>query len=162
MAKLEISESSYLKISNGIEENGIGEIYDEKEYSKIPISQINLNTEPISIISDFSYNFFDSNIKSYIKVFFGFIVFVLFLIVISTLSGKFHYDKPEIDGNRNNNQNNTNDSYENFNNDNNNKNDTLNNNVKNESNLNLRILDNNAKMQLYLDKYNLTMNNHFQ
>ena len=152
MKKVNISESS-----NEIGEN---EEDNDKGFSKVPIEQINLNTEPISIISDFSYNFFDSNIKSYIKVFFGFIVFVIFLIVISTLSGKFHYDKPEIDNNSNNNQNDTNDSYENFNNDNNN--DTLNNNAKNESNLNLRILDNNANMQLYLDKYNLTINNHFQ
>ena len=154
MKKVNISESA-----NYMGEN---EEDDGKGFSKVPIEQINLNTEPISIISDFNYNFFDNNIKSYIRVFLGFIIFVIFLLLISTLSGKFHYDKPEIDGNRNNNQNNTNDSYENFNNDNNNKNDTLNNNVKNESNLNLRILDNNSKMQLYLDKYNLTMNNHFQ
>ena len=154
MKKVNISESA-----NYMGEN---EEDDGKGFSKVPIEQINLNTEPISIINDFNYNFFDNNIKSYIRVFLGFVIFVIFLLLISTLSGKFHYDKPEIDGNRNNNQNNTNDSYENFNNDNNNKNDTLNNNVKNESNLNLRILDNNAKMQLYLDKYNLTMNNHFQ
>ena len=153
MKKVNISESS-----NYMGEN---EEDDGKGFSKVPIEQINLNTEPISIISDFNYNFFDNNIKSYIRVFLGFVIFVIFLLLISTLSGKFHYDKPEIDGNRNNNQNNTNDSYENFNNDNN-INDTLNNNVKNESNLNLRILDNNAKMQLYLDKYTLTMNNHFQ
>ena len=154
MKKVNISESA-----NYMGEN---EEDDGKGFSKVPIEQINLNTEPISIINDFNYNFFDNNIKSYIRVFLGFIIFVIFLLLISTLSGKFHYDKPEIDGNRNNNQNNTNDSYENFNNDNNNKNDTLNNNVKNESNLNLRILDNNANMQLYLDKYNLTINNHFQ
>ena len=157
MKKVNISESA-----NYMGEN---EEDDGKGFSKVPIEQINLNTEPISIISDFNYNFFDNNIKSYIRVFLGFVIFVIFLLLISTLSGKFHYDKPEIDGNRNNNQNNTNDSYENFNNDNNNDNninDTLNNNVKNESNLNLRILDNNANMQLYLDKYNLTMNNHFQ
>ena len=154
MKKVNISESA-----NYMGEN---EEDDGKGFSKVPIEQINLNTEPISIISDFNYNFFDNNIKSYIRVFLGFVIFVIFLLLISTLSGKFHYDKPEIDGNRNNNQNNTNDSYENFNNDNNNKNDTLNNNVKNESNLNLRILDNNANMQLYLDKNNLTINNHFQ
>ena len=69
MAKLEISESSYLKVSNGIEENGIGEIYDEKEYSKIPISQINLNTEPISIINNFRQSYCNDNIKSYISGF---------------------------------------------------------------------------------------------
>ena len=154
MKKVNISESA-----NYMGEN---EEDDGKGFSKVPIEQINLNTEPISIISDFNYNFFDNNIKSYIRVFLGFVIFVIFLLLISTLSGKFHYDKPEIDNNSNNNQNDTNDSYENFNNDNNNKNDTLNNNVKNESNLNLRILDNNAKMQLYLDKYNLIMNNHFQ
>ena len=128
MKKVNISESA-----NYMGEN---EEDDGKGFSKVPIEQINLNTEPISIINDFNYNFFDNNIKSYIRVFLGFIIFVIFLLLISTLSGKFHYDKPEIDGNRNNNQNNTNDNYENFNNDNNNKNDTLNNNVKNESNLN--------------------------
>ena len=152
MKKVNISESA-----NYMGEN---EEDDGKGFSKVPIEQINLNTEPISIINDFNYNFFDNNIKSYIRVFLGFIIFVIFLLLISTLSGKFHYDKPEIDGNRNNNQNNTNDSYKNFNNDNNN--DTLNNNAKNESNLNLRILDNNANMQLYLDKNNLTINNDFQ
>ena len=149
-----------VKISESANYMGENEEDDGKGFSKVPIEQINLNTEPISIISDFNYNFFDNNIKSYIRVFLGFVIFVIFLLLISTLSGKFHYDKPEIDGNRNNNQNDTNDSYENFNNDNNN--DTLNNNAKNESNLNLRILDNNANMQLYLDKNNLTINNHFQ
>ena len=154
MKKVNISESA-----NYMGEN---EEDDGKGFSKVPIEQINLNTEPISIISDFNYNFFDNNIKSYIRVFLGFVIFVIFLLLISTLSGKFHYDKPEIDNNSNNNkQNDTNNSYENFNNDNNN-NDTLNNNAKNESNLNLRILDNNANMQLYLDKNNLTINNHFQ
>ena len=154
MKKVNISESA-----NYMGEN---EEDDGKGFSKVPIEQINLNTEPISIISDFNYNFFDNNIKSYIRVFLGFVIFVIFLLLISTLSGNFHYDKPEIDNNSNNNnkQNDTNNSYENFHNDNNN--DTLNNNAKNESNLNLRILDNNANMQLYLDKNNLTINNHFQ
>ena len=91
MAKLEISESSYLKVSNGIEENGIGEIYDEKEYSKIPIRQINLNTEPISIINNFRHSYFNDNIKSYIKCFFGIIIFIILLILISVLSRHFHY-----------------------------------------------------------------------
>ena len=151
MKKVNISDSS-----NEIGEN---EEDNDKGFSKVPIEQINLNTEPISIISDFSYNFFDSNIKSYIKVFFGFIVFVIFLIVISTLSGKFHYDKPEINNNNENNStiNNTDSNDTNFTNE-----DEFDNNSKNESNLNLRMLDSNANIQFYLDKYNLNINNNFQ
>ena len=150
MKKVNISESS-----NEIGEN---EEDNDKGFSKVPIEQINLNTEPISIISDFSYNFFDSNIKSYIKVFFGFIVFVIFLIVISTLSGKFHYDKPEINNNENNSTiNNTDSNDSNFTNE-----DEFDNNSKNESNLNLRFLESNDNIQFYLEKYNLNINNNFQ
>ena len=151
MKKVNISDSS-----NEIGEN---EEDNEKGFSKVPIEQINLNTEPISIISDFSYNFFDSNIKSYIKVFFGFIVFVIFLIVISTLSGKFHYDKPEINNNNANNNtiNNTDNNDTNFSNE-----DEFDNNSKNESNLNLRFLESNDNIQFYLEKYNLNINNNFQ
>ena len=150
MKKVNISDSS-----NEIGEN---EEDNDKGFSKVPIEQINLNTEPISIISDFSYNFFDSNIKSYIKVFFGFIVFVIFLIVISTLSGKFHYDKPEINNNENNSTiNNTDSNDSNFTNE-----DEFDNNSKNESNLNLRFLESNDNIQFYLEKYNLNINNNFQ
>ena len=150
MKKVNISDSS-----NEIGEN---EEDNDKGFSKVPIEQINLNTEPISIISDFSYNFFDSNIKSYIKVFFGFIVFVIFLIVISTLSGKFHYDKPEINNNENNNTiNNTDNNDTNFSNE-----DEFDNNSKNESNSNLRMLESNDNIQFYLEKYNLNINNNFQ
>ena len=49
MAKVEVSESSHLNFGNGLEEDEIGEVYDDKGYSKIPLDQINLNTEPISI-----------------------------------------------------------------------------------------------------------------
>ena len=149
MQKVNISDSS-----NEIGEN---EEDNDKGFSKVPIEQINLNTEPISIISDFSYNFFDSNIKSYIKVFFGFIVFVIFLIVISTLSGKFHYDKPEVNNNNNENNNtinNTNNNDTNFSNE-----DEFDNNSKNESNSNLRMLESNDNIQFYLEKYNLNINN---
>ena len=151
MKKVNISDSS-----NEIGEN---EEDNDKGFSKVPIEQINLNTEPISIISDFSYNFFDSNIKSYIKVFFGFIVFVIFLIVISTLSGKFHYDKPEINNNNKNNNtiNNTDSNDTNFTNE-----DEFDNNSKNESNANLRMLESNDNIQFYLEKYNLNINNNFQ
>ena len=150
MKKVNISESA-----NYMGEN---EEDDGKGFSKVPIEQINLNTEPISIISDFSYNFFDSNIKSYIKVFFGFIVFVIFLIVISTLSGKFHYDKPEINNNENNSTiNNTDSNDSNFTNE-----DEFDNNSKNESNSNLRMLESNDNIQFYLEKYNLNINNNFQ
>ena len=97
MKKVDISES-----------NEIGEIYDDKDkgYSKIPIEQINLNTEPIEIINDFTQSFFDTNIKSYIKVFLGFVIFVIILLLISILSGHFHYEKPDINENNNNNNNN--------------------------------------------------------
>ena len=61
MKKVNISESA-----NYMGEN---EEDDGKGFSKVPIEQINLNTEPISIINDFNYNFFDNNIKSYIRVF---------------------------------------------------------------------------------------------
>ena len=98
MQKVDISESS----------NELGENYEDKDkgYSKIPIDQINLNTEPIEIINDFTQSFFDTNIKSYIKVFLGFVIFVIFLLLISILSGHFHYEKPENTENNNNNNNN--------------------------------------------------------
>ena len=123
MAKVEISESAYLKQPKEPEENEIGETYEDKGYKQIPIDQINLNTEPISIINDFSHSFIDSNIKSYIKVFLGFAVFVILLLLISILSGHFHYEKPEINHNNNNNNiinnaNNNNDKNKKGNNDN--------------------------------------------
>ena len=96
MSSVEISESYHLKPQQFGEDNEIGEIYEDKGYSKIPLDQINLNTEPISIITDFSHSLFDNNIKSYIKVFLGFIVFIIILIIISILSGHFHYEKEEI------------------------------------------------------------------
>ena len=90
MKKVDISESPNEIIENDEDK--------DKGYSKIPIDQINLNTEPISIINDFNYSYLDNNIKSYIKVFLGFVIFVIFLLLISILSGHFHYEKPEISG----------------------------------------------------------------
>ena len=72
------------------DDNEIGETYEDRGYSKIPLDQINLNTEPISISNEFSHSLFDSNIKSYIKVFLGFIVFIIVIFIISILSGHFH------------------------------------------------------------------------
>ena len=139
MKKVDISES-----------NEIGEIYDDKDkgYSKIPIEQINLNTEPIEIINDFTQSFFDTNIKSYIKVFLGFVIFVIILLLISILSGHFHYEKPDInENNNNNNKNNADDNNQINNNENNNNND-------NKILLNLRRLENKDN----IDKYNIKDN----
>ena len=142
MKKVDISES-----------NEIGEIYDDKDkgYSKIPIEQINLNTEPIEIINDFTQSFFDTNIKSYIKVFLGFVIFIIILLLISILSGHFHYEKPEID--ENNNNNNINNAEENNKINNEENNDDKNN---NKILLNLRRLDN--KESNYFEKYNIKEN----
>ena len=95
MSKVEITESDHLNIEKDTDDNEIGEIYDEKGYSKLPIDQINLNTPPISINSDYNHQFIDNNIKSYIKVFLGFAVFVILIFTISILSGHFHYEKIE-------------------------------------------------------------------
>ena len=149
MKKVDISES-----------NEIGEIYDDKDkgYSKIPIEQINLNTEPIEIINDFTQSFFDTNIKSYIKVFLGFIIFVIILLLISILSGKFHYEKPEISQNNNNNNNLSKnekgkDKVDNV--DNNNK-------IKDKKiNLNLRRLNNHVDIKFYIEKNNLNIYDNF-
>ena len=138
MKKVDISES-----------NEIGEIYDDKDkgYSKIPIEQINLNTEPIEIINDFTQSFFDTNIKSYIKVFLGFVIFVIILLLISILSGHFHYEKPDINENNNNNNNNADDNNQINNNENNNNND-------NKILLNLRRLANKYNKEKYNIKDN--------
>ena len=151
MKKVDISESS-----NDIVEN---EEDLDKGYSKIPIDQINLNTEPISIINDFNSSFFDNNIKSYIKVFLGFIIFVIILLLISILSGKFHYEKPEISENNNNNL---------SKNENNKDNGNINNAAENKNkmnnkkyNLNLRRLNNNVDMKFYLEKYSLNIYDNF-
>ena len=140
MKKVDISES-----------NEIGEIYDDKDkgYSKIPIEQINLNTEPIEIINDFTQSFFDTNIKSYIKVFLGFVIFVIILLLISILSGHFHYEKPDINETNNNNKNKADDNNQINNNENNNNND-------NKILLNLRRLANKYNKEKYniKDNYN--------
>ena len=99
MSNVEISESGHLNNSNDIDDNEIGETYEDKGYSKIPLDQINLNTPPISISNDFNHSFMDTNIKSYIKVFLGFAIFVILLFIISILSGHFHYEKAEINEN---------------------------------------------------------------
>ena len=91
MSRLEITESSMLKSSKDNEDNEIGVIYDEKDYTKIPLDQINLNTEPIYIINDFGHSLFNNSVKSYIKIIFGFIVFLIIIILISILANHFHY-----------------------------------------------------------------------
>jgi hypothetical protein len=99
MSNVEISESGNFNNSNDIDDNEIGETYEDRGYSKIPLDQINLNTPPISISNDFNHSFMDNNIKSYIKVFLGFVIFVILLFIISILSGHFHYEKVEINEN---------------------------------------------------------------
>ena len=99
MSNVEISESGNLNNYNDLDDNEIGETYEDRGYSKIPLDQINLNTPPISISNDFSQSFLDDNIKSYIKVFLGFAIFVILLVIISILSGHFHYEKAEINEN---------------------------------------------------------------
>ena len=95
MSNVEISESGNLNNQKDLDDNEIGETYEDRGYSKIPLDQINLNTPPISISNDFSHSFLDNNIKSYIKVFLGFVIFVILLVIISILSGHFHYEKVE-------------------------------------------------------------------
>ena len=95
MSNVEISESGNLNNPKDLDDNEIGETYEDRGYSKIPLDQINLNTPPISISNDFSHSFIDNNIKSYIKVFLGFAIFVILLVIISILSGHFHYEKVE-------------------------------------------------------------------
>ena len=96
MSSVEISELDHFKTTQYNDDNEIGETYEEKGYSKIPLDQINLNTEPISITNDFSHTFFDTNLKSYFRVFLGFIVFIIVLFMISILSGHFHYEKVDM------------------------------------------------------------------
>ena len=96
-SNVEISESDHFKTMQDNDDNEIGETYEDRGYSKLPLDQINLNTEPISINNEFSHSLFDNNIKSYIKVFLGFIVFIIVLFVISILSGHFHYEKVDTD-----------------------------------------------------------------
>ena len=99
MSNVEISESDHLQNVQYNDENEIGETYEDKGYSKIPLDQINLNTEPISINNDFSHALFDTNIKSYFRVFIGFIIFIIILFTISILSGHFHYEKVDMNEN---------------------------------------------------------------
>jgi len=94
MTNVDITDSDSYKF-NKDDNNEIGEIYEEKGYSKIPLDQINLNTEPIMITNDFGGTLFDTNLKSYIKVILGFLIFIIILFIISILSGHFHYEKIE-------------------------------------------------------------------
>ena len=146
MLKVDISESP-----NVLGEN---EEDNDKGYSQIPIDQINLNTEPISIINDFNHSILDTNIKSYIKVFLGFVIFVIILLLISILSGHFHYEKPEISEKKQDNKkmNNDGDAIDN-NNDNNRMNKI--NNKRILLDLNKYNNDNNDINKYYSNKYKL-------
>ena len=145
MLKVDISESP-----NVLGEN---EEDNDKGYSQIPIDQINLNTEPISIINDFNHSILDTNIKSYIKVFLGFVIFVIILLLISILSGHFHYEKPEISEKKDNNKKNENE-VENDNDIKIKKNDK-----KQKFQLNLRNLKDNIDIHFFLKKYKLNKEN---
>ena len=154
MAKVEMSESAYLKQPKEPEENEIGEIYGDKGYRQIPIDQINLNTEPISIINDFNHSILDTNIKSYIKVFLGFVIFVIILLLISILSGHFHYEKPEISEKKQDNKKMNNDGDAIDNNNDNNRMDKINN-KRILLDLNKYNNDNNGINRYYSNKYKL-------
>ena len=137
MLKVDISESP-----NVLGEN---EEDNDKGYSQIPIDQINLNTEPISIINDFNHSILDTNIKSYIKVFLGFVIFVIILLLISILSGHFHYEKPEISEKKQDNKKMNNDGDAIDNNNDNNRMDKI----------------NNKRILLDLNKYNNDINKYY-
>ena len=137
MLKVDISESP-----NVLGEN---EEDNDKGYSQIPIDQINLNTEPISIINDFNHSILDTNIKSYIKVFLGFVIFVIILLLISILSGHFHYEKPEISEKKQDNKKMNNDGDAIDNNNDNNRMDKI----------------NNKRILLDLNKYNNDINRYY-
>ena len=137
MLKVDISESP-----NVLGEN---EEDNDKGYSQIPIDQINLNTEPISIINDFNHSILDTNIKSYIKVFLGFVIFVIILLLISILSGHFHYEKPEISEKKQDNKKMNNGGDEIDNNNENNRMDKI----------------NNKRILLDLNKYNNDINRYY-
>ena len=144
MLKVDISESP-----NVLGEN---EEDNDKGYSQIPIDQINLNTEPISIINDFNHSILDTNIKSYIKVFLGFVIFVIILLLISILSGHFHYEKPEISEKKQDNKKMNNDGDAIDNNNDNNRMDKINN-KRILLDLNKYNNDNNDINKYYSNKY---------
>ena len=146
MLKVDISESP-----NVLGEN---EEDNDKGYSQIPIDQINLNTEPISIINDFNHSILDTNIKSYIKVFLGFVIFVIILLLISILSGHFHYEKPEISEKKQDNKKMNNGGDEIDNNNENNRMDKINN-KRILLDLNKYNNDNNDINKYYSNKYKL-------
>ena len=146
MLKVDISESP-----NVLGEN---EEDNDKGYSQIPIDQINLNTEPISIINDFNHSILDTNIKSYIKVFLGFVIFVIILLLISILSGHFHYEKPEISEKKQDNKKMNNDGDAIDNNNDNNRMDKINN-KRILLDLNKYNNDNNDINKYYSNKYKL-------
>ena len=146
MLTVDISESP-----NVLGEN---EEDNDKGYSQIPIDQINLNTEPISIINDFNHSILDTNIKSYIKVFLGFVIFVIILLLISILSGHFHYEKPEISEKKQDNKKMNNDGDAIDNNNDNNRMDKINN-KRILLDLNKYNNDNNDINKYYSNKYKL-------
>ena len=146
MLKVDISESP-----NVLGEN---EEDNDKGYSQIPIDQINLNTEPISIVNDFNHSILDTNIKSYIKVFLGFVIFVIILLLISILSGHFHYEKPEISEKKQDNKKMNNDGDAIDNNNDNNRMDKINN-KRILLDLNKYNNDNNDINKYYSNKYKL-------
>ena len=90
MPKLDMLETSNLNNENNFEEDEIGESYGNRGYIKIPIDQINLNTEPISITNN--HSFLRNNIRTYAKVFLGFLAVFILLIIVSLLASHFHHE----------------------------------------------------------------------
>ena len=90
MPKIDILETSNLNDENNFEEDEIGESYGNRGYIKIPIDQINLNTEPISITNN--HSFLRNNIRTYAKVFLGFLAVFILLIIVSILASHFHHE----------------------------------------------------------------------
>jgi hypothetical protein len=90
MPKIEMLETSNLNNENNFEEDEIGESYGNRGYIKIPIDQINLNTEPISITNN--HSFLRNNIRTYAKVFLGFLAVLILLIIVSILASHFHHE----------------------------------------------------------------------
>ena len=83
-------ETSNFNNENNFEEDEIGESYGNRGYIKIPMDQINLNTEPISITNNNS--FLRNNIRTYTKAFLGFLAVFILLIIVSILASHFHHE----------------------------------------------------------------------
>ena len=90
MPKIDVLETSNLNQENNFEEEEIGESYGNRGYIKIPMDQINLNTEPISITNN--HSFLRNNIRTYTKVFLGFLAVFILLIIVSILASHFHHE----------------------------------------------------------------------